>query len=240
MPVLGDQQGTLRSNSGLDDEHKKKNWQTLASSSDADLMQRLAGGDRRAFETLFLDHRQDLLNFIHKRYLSLDDHAAEDVVGETFLRLWFRRHSLLITRNIRNYLMSVARSVVADRYEGQLAADGKLSADTQSSGLSPHAVMAQDEIAQQVARAVDSLAESHRLAMELRQTGSSAKQIAAISNCTEKAAQRRVEKAREQLRLNLSHCGPSCVMDAPRLGRCPAQAKELFCLKWLYSQQLRS
>lgn len=110
----------------------------------------------------------------------------------------------------------------------------------QASDLSPHAAMEQDEIAGQVAQAVDSLAESHRLALELKQAGYSTKQIAAIVNCTEKAAQRRLEKARVQLRLALSRCGPSCVMGTPRQDQCPARAKELYCLKWLFIKNLRS
>ena len=240
MSASGDQQGVLRLPPELVGKHKKERRQASASTADADLLRRVAEGDWRAIETVYLRHSQDLLNFIVRRYRWLDEHAAEDVVSDVFLRLFQHRHNLRITRNIRNYLLSVARSMVDDRYEGQLAADRKFSADTQSSNLSPHVAMEQDEMAQQVTQAVDSLAESHRLALELSQTGSSAKQIAALSNCTEKAARRRVEKAKEQLKLALSRCGRSCVMGTPRQEQCPALTKELYCLKRLYAKKLRS
>jgi len=99
--------------------------------------------------------------------------------------------------------------------------------------------MERAEIAEQVATAVDSLARSHRLAMELGQAGLSHKQIAAASNCTEKATRRRKEKAWSQLRLRLSKCGSSCVMGTPRQERCPARSKEFTCLKYLALRALR-
>jgi DNA-directed RNA polymerase specialized sigma24 family protein len=111
--------------------------------------------------------------------------------------------------------------------------------DIESPDPSPHAALEQAEIAEQVAKAVDSLARSHRLAMELSLAGLSHKQIAAISHCTEKAARRRKEKAWGQLRIRLSKCGTSCVMDTPGQGQCPARARESTCLKYLAFQALR-
>ena len=104
--------------------------------------------------------------------------------------------------------MSVVQSVVADQYAGQLAAGRNLPFEVESNEPSAHTAIEQAEMEQQVARAVDSLTHAHRLALALSQAGLTHKQIAAVTHCSEKAARRRTEKARQHLRLILSRCGP--------------------------------
>ena len=205
---------------------------------DSALVRLTAAGDREAFATLYLRHRPYLLTFVARRY-SLDEHAADDVAGEVFLRFFQRNHDIQITGSLRNYLIGLARNVVADRYGRQDHHEVKFPADVPSPGLSAHGVMEQAEIAEQLAHAVDSLADSHRLAIELRQAGLYYKQIAAVANCTEKAARRRAEKARAKLRFSLSRCGPACVMGTGREDQCPARTKNAYCLKYLFLNTLR-
>jgi len=66
-----------------------------------------------------------------------------------------------------------------------------------------------------------------------------AKQIPATSNCTEKAAERRVEEARAHLRIILAPRGSSCVFGTEREEECRALEKNLYCLKWLYPNHLQ-
>jgi len=219
--------------------HREDSSQASISPAGTGLLRDTALPNRRDLEALYLRYRQELLGYLVHKY-RLDEHTAEDVIEDTFLRYWERSPNLRIKGNIRSYLTSVARSVVADRYARQRTVEGNLSLDIQSPDPSPHTAMEQAEIAQQIAQAVDSLAESHRLAMELSEAGLSYKQIASTSKCTEKAARRRKEKAWEQLRLRLSQCGPSCVLGTPRQGQCPARTKDLVCLKYLAFLSLRS
>ena len=206
---------------------------------DADLLRRLAAGDREAFETLYLRHWQGLLNFITRRYPSLDHHAAEDVASETLTGLWPDRHRLVCVLNLRAYLKGIAQRFIAEELADRMADMRELSVNMASSALSPGDAVAQDELARQLTRAVETLAKSHRMALEMSQAGVSAKRIAAISNCTEKAAQRRVEKAREQLTRALSRCGSACVMDTHGEKECPARKENLYCLKFIYRRVLR-
>ena len=100
-------------------------------------------------------------------------------------------------------------------------------------------IMEREELIRAVGRAVASLSESRRQALELSGSGLSAKQVAAISNCTENAARRRVQEAREELRLLLAPCGRSCVMGTESEEECPARKNTSCCLKWLYLNTLR-
>ena len=219
--------------------HRQRNHAS-ALSTDAELLRRAAEGDRQAFESLYLSHQQDLLTFICKRNRrSMGYHAAEDVVSEVFLRIWRYRHCLTSVRNFRAYLMGIAKNLIADAHRDQVTEVVELPQETASSVCSPDAAMEQQELARQVACALDSLAESHRLALELSQAGLSHKQIATIAGSTEKAARRRTEKARAQLRISLSRCGPSCVMGTSHQRQCPAQAKEYCCLKYMCFKVLR-
>ena len=193
--------------------------------------------DKRSFETLYLRYRNDLLTFIVRRY-RLDESTAEDILSDVFLRFYQRRRHIQIKGNLRNYLMSMTRNAVADWFEKHADDADSLSVDVPSLGVSPEEAVEMNEIAREIGRAVDSLTESQRLAMELSESGLSYKQIAAIHNCTEKAAQRRVEKAREQLRQALSHCGPSCVLGTPQQDQCPAKTNNIYCLKYFIIKQM--
>ena len=137
-------------------------------------------------------------------------------------------------------MSTMARRIVADRYRESTATEKDIPGDLASSAASPVEIMEREDIASQIGRALGALAHSHRLAFELSQLGLSAKQMAVLTGCTEKAAQRRLEKSREELRYSLSACGNVCAIDSRRLDQCPARMKDSYCLKWLYVLHLRA
>lgn len=218
----------------------KAQGHVAASPSDSDLVHRVVADDREAFEALYLRYRPDLLLFVCRRYAgSLDEHTAEDAISGMFASLWQNRHRLGSVRNLRAYLTAIARNLLADALADRKAdRSAPPLADIISSAPSPAVVAERTELAGQIDRAIDSLAESHRLAMEMSQAGLSAHQIATISNCTEKAAQRRVEKARDRMKQLLCRCGKACVMDSHRQEECPAFRNGLECLKYWYMRQI--
>ena len=207
--------------------------------ADAELLRSAAEGDRQAFEILYLRHRQDLLSYISKRYQWLDEHAADDIAGEAFLRIWRDCDRLGYVRSLPAYLKIIAKNIVARRFRARRPGEVELGSCVAAPGPSPGETSEWDEVSRQVAQAVKSLAKSHRLALESSQTGLSAKQIAAGIGCTENAARRLVQKARKHLAHVLSRCGDSCVMNTDRQEQCPAFVKDFYCLKWLYVKSLR-
>jgi len=213
---------------------------TATAQADADLLRRVAEDDRPAFEALFHLYRPGLLNFVAQQNRSLDEHAAEDVVSEVFLRVWRDRRRLRCVRGLRAYLRGIAQNVVARGYRGETFNVGELPPDVASPTPTPDAAMERDELGDQIAQALASLAQSHRHVIELLQDGLAARQIASTADCTPKAVGRRLAKAKTQLRCILSRCGDSCLIDQQRPEQCPARKENLHCLKWLYISRLRS
>ncbi|KAA2238483.1 RNA polymerase sigma-70 factor [Chitinophaga agrisoli] len=76
--------------------------------SEADLLLQVAAGNEMAFRYLF-DTRRDKL-FAYMLRLSSSSETAEDIVQDTFLRIWTDRGSLPAVRNFDAYLFTIARN----------------------------------------------------------------------------------------------------------------------------------
>jgi DNA-directed RNA polymerase specialized sigma24 family protein len=134
----------------------------------------------------------------------------------------------------------MVKNAVARRFRAQRPGETELAADTVTSAAPPPAALNRKELTHQIQQALISLARSRRVALELSQEGLSAKQIASVVNCTENAARRRVQKAKQDLIRILSHCGDSCALDQRRPEQCPAQEEDFSCLKYLFLRKLRA
>ena len=223
---------------GMDMAVHQKNHIT-DQSSDADLLRRASEGDRQAFEALYIRHRPGLFAFICTRYRqSLDYHTAEDVVADVFLNIWRGRSRLGSVRNFRAYLMRIAQDVVTDTFRASTAKAVELTQEVALQARPADGIMEREELTRAVGRAVASLSESRRQALELS-AGLSAKQIAEICNCTENAARQRIQDARKELGLILAPCGHSCVIGTENEEKCPAPKKDCCWIKWLYLNMLR-
>lgn len=73
-----------------------------------ELLSRIAGGDEYAFAQLFQEYK-DKIYAIGLR-LSGSEQAAEDLVQETFLKIWLQREALKNVTYFRAYLYTIARN----------------------------------------------------------------------------------------------------------------------------------
>jgi RNA polymerase sigma-70 factor, ECF subfamily len=85
----------------------------LPSDDDAELVQRVGRGDAAAYRVLVARHGSNLERFA-KRVLR-DDAEAEDVVQETFLRLWQRAAEYRPAARVGTWLHSIAYHLAVDR-----------------------------------------------------------------------------------------------------------------------------
>jgi RNA polymerase sigma-70 factor (family 1) len=76
-------------------------------------MERLNGGDSRALELLFQAMYVPLCAFAQTFVRSTA--AAEDVVGETFLKLWTHRERIHVRGAVRNYLYTAVRNTALNQ-----------------------------------------------------------------------------------------------------------------------------
>lgn len=80
--------------------------------TDHDLLKKLKEGDEPAFRELYARHSRQVLAFAyHLTHSAID---AEDILQETFLRLWTNRDQLPEIIHFGNYIFTIARNKTLD------------------------------------------------------------------------------------------------------------------------------
>lgn len=77
----------------------------------------LRPGDSRGLASLYEDHKQALYFFVYT-YLRHRE-SAEEIVQDTFLKLWENRHTLRPDTDLRAYLFQVAKHATLDALRRQ-------------------------------------------------------------------------------------------------------------------------
>lgn len=171
--------------------------------SDGDLLSLLVAGNKPAFEALYLRHWPQLVRHLYQKH-KVSWTLAEDLSSEVFIDVWLTRDRLGSIKNFSAYLRGIAHNHVADRRGGEVTLSIHVAHSVASSDPGPEADAQNSELLQKLEQAIASLAESHRTAYVMRSAGASVQQIAISQGCTEKAAERRLEKAIEGIRRDLS------------------------------------
>jgi RNA polymerase sigma factor (sigma-70 family) len=83
--------------------------------SDEDLMQRLARGDKRAFNELYARYSSALMRYFH-RMLWRDKEKAEDFVQDFFMKLIRQPESFDSKRKFSTWMYSVAHNMCKNEY----------------------------------------------------------------------------------------------------------------------------
>ena len=181
---------------------------------DEELVERAAGGDEEAFRELF------------KRYANLagavafgvlgEYTAAQDVVQETFFRLWRLLPRLREPGKVRQLVVKTARSVCLDVLRRRSAAKrtpaipfSSIETDEEQpiqvpSEAPPSDALLRKEIVDALMREVDTLPEAYREVVALRYISElSCQEIAELLETTVSAVEARLHRAREHLRRRL-------------------------------------
>lgn len=139
----------------------------LSELDDADLMQRVRGDDRDAFAVLVRRHEKMLLNFFVRSGVQYD---CEDLVQQTFLRLYRYRSRYVPTAKVTTFLFLLARQVWIDelrrrkRHERLVAG---LAAEPQPTTVDAEAAEATASGEMDLERALAALPEGLRQVVEL-------------------------------------------------------------------------
>lgn len=81
--------------------------QPATQTSDVDLLESIAGGDRQAMRTLYVRHNLRVFRFV--RGLVRDDARAEDVVSEVFLDVWRHAGRFEGRSQVSTWMLAIAR-----------------------------------------------------------------------------------------------------------------------------------
>lgn len=90
----------------------------IANENRSELLQSLKEGSFSAFEKLYNLYSGKLYNFI-MRLSSGNQYMAEEVVQQTFIRLWEVREKVDPTENFVSYLCTIARNLSMNMYQYQ-------------------------------------------------------------------------------------------------------------------------
>ncbi|MDR0507310.1 MAG: RNA polymerase sigma-70 factor [Dysgonamonadaceae bacterium] len=84
--------------------------------TERDILSRLREGSPEAFEKLFHKYAEKLYNFVLK-LSSGDTYRAEEIVQNTFVRVWEMHACLNPDKSFISYLCTIARNKLIDEYE---------------------------------------------------------------------------------------------------------------------------
>jgi RNA polymerase sigma-70 factor (ECF subfamily) len=169
-------------------------------SPDDEAMQRVAAGDRDALATLFDRHKTRLFGFLF--HLVGERTLAEDLLGETFLRVYRARSRYRPGSGFLPWMFAIGRNLAL----GELRRRSILSKAHER--LSRQLAAAPEEwqpeageLRERIRAALAELPEEQRSALVLKEyQGLSYREIAHVLECTEEAARARTYRARLTLR----------------------------------------
>jgi RNA polymerase sigma-70 factor (ECF subfamily) len=185
---------------------------------DREDMARLAAGHDAALDALIERHGQHLFNFL-LRHLQ-NDADASDLAQETFVRIYQHRERFRLDQKFSTWMFTIAGNLLKDRFRWQKR-HPQVSLDSQTDegacGLDtliearaqPDERLASDERAAEVRAAIASLPEELRATLILSEYEDLPHaEIGAILNCTPKAVETRLYRARAHLRKRLEKLLP--------------------------------
>lgn len=181
---------------------------------DREDMARLVAGEDRALDDLMARHAERLFHYLLR--LLRNEAEAADLAQEAFVRIYEHRASFKPRSKFTTWLYTIATNLARDaqRYRvrhPQVSMDavtGETGCDftevLPDSGPSPRQSLEAGERAEAVRRAVTALPEELRVPLVLAEYDEkSHEEIAQILDCSAKAVEMRIYRARNQLRTQL-------------------------------------
>lgn len=179
-------------------------------------MLRLCAGHDPALNDLIERHAPHLFNYLVRSLQNEDD--AADISQETFARVYHNRAKFDSTQKFSVWLYAIASNLVRDQFRHRSRHPTvSLEAESPDTGKDMREAIPQEapnpresaetaETAEAVRQAIASLPEELRTPLILSEYENlSHSEIASILNCSPKAVETRLYRARKQLRSLLSH-----------------------------------
>ena len=168
-----------------------------------------AADERARFEQTLLPHLGAAYNLA--RWLTRDDHDAEDIVQEAFLRA-LKFFGGFHGEDGRVWLLAIVRNtsytwLQRKRTRGPATAFDEEIHGAQADALNPEKLLLRKEDRQSVQQAVEELPMELREVVVLRELeGLSYKEIAAVADIPLGTVMSRLARARERLHVSLAEC----------------------------------
>lgn len=175
--------------------------------TDDHLMALVRGGDTRAFADLYERYRTSVFTFLVR--LTGNYHLAEDLLQETFIRVYRGRHNYQPSGRFRTWLFTIARRLVVDHYRRERIVWEQELAEIETTDRAEHRVETH-ELLEQVERALKKLSPGQREVLLLsRFAGMDADEIASVTGSTAGAVRVALHRALRLLRILLEQTDPN-------------------------------
>jgi len=166
------------------------------------LLTRLKSGDQESLSTLYYLYNDQLIYYVQRAAKS--PFLAEDVVHDTFLKVWQNRDQLDTSKPIRPYLFVIAKRTLLNflrraRHEGQIISEIKKYALEEDH--STQRLLEYNESNRLINQAIDNLSgQVKRTFLCCRVEGMSYKQAAELLQITESTVNKHMSKALHLIR----------------------------------------
>lgn len=169
------------------------------------LIERLKSGDPDSFSDIFSVYYKDLVFYSYSIIRDLS--SAEDVVQDTFIKLWEDREKLIITVSLKSYLLKSIQNRCIDWHRHKKILDNHSTFVLNNSSLYEYNTdnyLLRSEMEEMIERTLVKLPEKVRESYELnRIEGLKYHEIANKLNVSVRTVEVRISKALELLRKGL-------------------------------------
>ena len=164
--------------------------------------------DQRAFRFLFDYYYPKLINY--SRYLLESKSASDEVISNVFIGIWNNRTSInkiekfdsYVFRSVKNKCLSYLRDMHRLQFEELNIEDSKLIKSVRS----PESALINEELREEILKALDNLPPRCRLVFELiKQDGFKYKEVAELLDVSVNTVENQMGTAMSKLRAKLKH-----------------------------------
>jgi RNA polymerase sigma-70 factor (ECF subfamily) len=180
----------------------------MTTTSDEDLLQRIAAGDRLAMRVLFSRHQLRIHRFVLR--LVRDEAVAEDAVSDTFLDVWRQAGDFSGRSQVTTWLMSIARfkALSALRRRRDAGLDEEWAAAIPDEADTPEVISQKADKGAVIRLCMERLTADHREVLDLvYYHEASVEEVAEIVGIPEGTVKTRLFHARKKLAELLTAAG---------------------------------
>ena len=179
--------------------------------SDEDLISRFQAGDKNAYVELVNRYKDKLTNFVY--YFLKDEELSEDIVQDTFIRLYEKKHYYKPVAKFSTWIYTIARNLantelrkknrVRTMYLSQLNNDMK-NYELKSKDQSLNSKIENEYLLDKLNLAIDRLPQNHKTVIILRDIqGLNYEEISNILGVPLGTIKSRINRARLKLQIDL-------------------------------------
>lgn len=168
------------------------------------LLTNLKNGEEKAFITIYKEYSEILWSFLLKYKLEQQD--AEDIVQQTFAKLWERRAQIDLDQNIKSYLITIAKNDIYNKIKHQIVQ--KKHKDYALNFQQIETQTDNNELTEILYRILEKIPEKRRKVYEMsRIEGYSNKEISEILNISNSTVENHINNSSSYIKKMLKNLG---------------------------------